>query len=110
MKLLGAELRVVDYAGDARLTECRYRKSQTKSRDDTSTDTRVRKQAGNFAIVIDTRVARVGAHAKSITKIDYAITELIKDDAIAVEAQRFASAKLTLLWLGDSSVVDTDTV
>lgn len=70
----------------------------------------VRKQAGNFVIVIEVSVARFDAQAKSITRIDYAITKLIELDAFAVDAQQFASAKLTLLWLGDSSVVDVDTV
>ena len=70
----------------------------------------VRKQAGNFAIAINARVARFDARTKSITRIDYAITKLIDDDAFAVDARRFANAKLTLLWLGDSSVVDADTV
>jgi hypothetical protein len=97
LKLLGAELRVADYAGDARLTRRDYRKSQTNSRGAVSTDSMVRKQAGNHAIAIAPVVARVHARAISITDFDCAITKLIGATAIADGERGFGSAKVTLL-------------
>ncbi|MDP3718914.1 MAG: hypothetical protein Q8T13_14210 [Acidobacteriota bacterium] len=110
MKLLGTELRVADYAVDARLTRDRYRKSQTNQPVCAVFELMMRKQAGKSKSRIHGRVSHVRAHMPVDDELHRAITKLIAVDAVAIASQRFSTGILTLLWLRDSSVADTDTV
>ena len=110
MKLLGAELRAGDYAADARLTQHDYRKSQTNSTgvhvalvDDAKAGGKIEKP--QFA-----RVSHVRAQRRVDDELQRAITKLITIDAIVIAGRCFSTVILTLLWVGDSSVVDADTV
>ena len=69
-----------------------------------------RKQAGKFEMRCGVADPHRCAHSARDHEDRHAITKLFERDAIAVEVRRFAMRKLTLLWLGDSSVVDADTL
>ena len=106
MKLLGAELRAGDYVADAWLTGRGYRKAQTNREVPVGEPKAGGKcEMSNLVIAHHRHTHEIADH-----ELQHRITKLIENDPIANASRRFATGVLTLLWLGDSSVVDADTV